>query len=446
MFPLTRTMRQALATFALVAFTVIPTMYVAYTAWRLNRPGHIRDVEIELSRQIGLQVTIDALRYPRPGEVVYRGLVLRQAEPRGKGLTEIARAREARIVRSGRELTIHADELQLRGESPALALTQLGSILQRSAAIPFERVNLTSSECTVELGTESLNFRVHDLAGEFVADRTNPVVRLGYRMSEENSASTRCELSLARHRSAESVESELMMRTVEGLPLSARVLDAFFDSSSWLGDQARLDGKVTLRQRDGKDWDAEFQGRLLDVDLETMIGRRFPHHRMVGLATLAVKSARWTELPTQQGRGWAEAEGELTAGQGSIGVDLLRAMSRELKFRISPKFSRIDPKHNVIDFRKLGLAFTIRPDGEIALNGALGSEFSPDTVLASLSSPIIFAPQGTAGVPGLIKTLFPVDPNRSNVLVPLTSQSKVLLYLPVPHGLGTNPAPTLEAN
>lgn len=445
MFPLTRVMRQALATFALVAFTMVPTSYVAYTAWRLNRPGHVRDVEIELRRRIGLQVTIDSIRYPRPGEVLYRGLVLRQAEPRGKGLTEIARAHEARIVQSDRELTIHADDLRLRGESPSLALTQLGTILQRSAEIPFERVNLTSPACTVELGTESLSFRVQDLAGEFVVDRTNPVARLGYRMSEPNSASTRCELSLARHRSAESVETELMFRTVDGLPLSARVLDAFFDSSGWLGDKARLDGRVTLRQRDGKDWDAEFQGTLLDIDLDTMIGRRFPHHRMVGLATLAVKSARWTELASQ-GRGWAEAEGELTAGQGSIGVDLLRAMSRELKFRISPRFTRLDPNHSVIDFRKMGLAFTIRPDGEIALNGALGTEYSPDTVLADLSSPIIFAPQGTASVPGLIKTLFPVDPERSNVLVPLTSQSKVLLYLPVPHGLGTKPLPTLEGN
>lgn len=445
MFPLTRVMRQALATFALVAFTMVPTSYVAYTAWRLNRPGHIRDVEIELGRRIGLQVTIEAIRYPRPGEVLYRGLVLRQAEPRGKGLTEIARADEARLVRGERELTIHADVLRLRGESPTLALAQLGTILQRSAEIPFERVNLTSSVCTVELGTESLSFRVQDLAGEFVVDRANPVARLGYRMSEKNAASTRCELSLARHRSAESVETELMFRTVDGLPLSARVLDAFFDSSSWLGDKARLEGKVTLRQRDGKDWDAEFQGNLVDIDLETMIGRRFPHHRMVGLATLAVKSARWTELASR-GRGWAEADGELTAGQGSIGVDLLRAMSRELKFRISPRFTRLDPKQSVVDFRKLGLAFTIRPDGGIALHGALGTEFSPDTVLADLGSPIIFAPQGTAGVPGLIKTLFPADPARSDVLVPLTSQSNVLLYLPVPHGLGTKPTPTLEGN
>ena len=445
MFPLTRTVRQAIATVALVVFTVLPTGYVAYTSWRLNRPGHIRDTEIELGRQLGLQVTIDGIRYPRLGEVTYKGLVLRQAEPRGKGLTEIARAGEARIVRSGRELTIFAEDLQLRGESPSLALAHLGSMLQRSATVPFERVGLTSPTCTIDLGAESLSFRVHDLAGEFVADRDKPIVRMGYRMSEESRASTRCEMTLARHRSAESAETVLSFRTVEGVPMSARVLDSFFDSRSWLGEKARVEGSLTIRQKDGKDWEAEFQGNLVDIDLEAIVGRRFPKHRMVGLAKLGVKSARWTELPAH-GRGWAEAEGELTAGQGSIGVDLLQAMARELKFRISPRFSRIDPRHTVVDFRRLGLAFAIRPDGEIALNGSLGSEFSPDTVLAGLTSPIIFAPQGTASVPGLIKTLFPVGGNDAKYLVPLTSQSQVLLHLPVPKGLGDRPAPTLEGN
>ena len=92
MFPLTRPFRQGLATVALFAFTILPTAFVAAYAWRVNRPGHIRDVEIELGRQLGLQVTLEAVRYPRPGELVYQGIVLRQEEPRGKGLIEIARA------------------------------------------------------------------------------------------------------------------------------------------------------------------------------------------------------------------------------------------------------------------------------------------------------------------------------------------------------------------
>ena len=78
MFPLSRPFRHALATVALIAATVLPTVVVATYAWRITRPGHIRDVEIVLGRQLGLQVTLDAVTYPRPGEVLYRGIVLRQ--------------------------------------------------------------------------------------------------------------------------------------------------------------------------------------------------------------------------------------------------------------------------------------------------------------------------------------------------------------------------------
>ena len=76
MFPLTRPVRQTLATVLLFGLTVLPTALVATFAWRINRPGHIRDVEIELGRQLGLQVTLEGVRYPRPGEVVYQGIVL----------------------------------------------------------------------------------------------------------------------------------------------------------------------------------------------------------------------------------------------------------------------------------------------------------------------------------------------------------------------------------
>ena len=97
MVPVNRPVRQALATLILFVSTVVPTVWIAAVAWRINRPGHVRDVEIELGRQLGTQVTLQAVRYPRPGEVVYSGIVLRQEEPRGGELSEIARAREVRL-------------------------------------------------------------------------------------------------------------------------------------------------------------------------------------------------------------------------------------------------------------------------------------------------------------------------------------------------------------
>ena len=74
----------------------------------------------------------------------------------------------------------------------------------------------------------------------------------------------------------------------------------------------------------------------------------------------------------------------------------------------------------------------MRTSGEIHLAGDLGAEFPPDAVLAGVTSPLASAPQGTASVHGLIKTLFPVADANPGVLVPLTPESSVLLALPVP--------------
>ena len=84
MFPLnfTRPRRHVAATIALVVVTILPTIYVGYTAWRIGRPSYLREVEREVGGPLGLKVSLSSVRYPRPGEVVYRGVVIRQEEPR----------------------------------------------------------------------------------------------------------------------------------------------------------------------------------------------------------------------------------------------------------------------------------------------------------------------------------------------------------------------------
>lgn len=444
MFPVTRPFRQGLATLALVVLTVLPTAFIAGWAWRIHRPGHIRDVEVELGRRLGLQVTIEAVGYPRPGEVVYQGIVLRHEEPRGGGLTEIARANLVKAARGDRELILHAENLRLRASGPRQALAQAGSLIQKSISLTREKINLAAPHCRIDLGQESLSYEVQDVAGEFFADPTNPVLRVAYRMAEPGTG-TRCELSLGRDRSAEPVRTTLVFKTVEGLPLTARVLDPFFETGEWLGAKAKVEGTLSLAQSGSAEWEAEFQGNLLDVDLGTLVGKRFPRHRLAGPARVAIQSARWGNRPGQ-GSGWIAAKGELVAAQGTIGVDLCNALAREMRFRPSPRMSRIDPRKSDLDFRSLGVAFDMQSNGEMHLSGALGTEFTPDAVLVSGPGPLILAPTGTASVHGLIKTLFPVAESSPGVMIPLTSESRVLLCLPIPQEIASKPGRTLGGN
>ena len=160
---------------------------------------------------------------------------------------------------------------------------------------------------------------------------------------------------------------------------------------------------------------------------------------------LPFRGRRWGER-SGQGVGWREAKGELIASQGSIGVDLLQALAREMKFRLASRVTRLDPRKTEAEFRSLGLAFDMQPSGEIHLAGALGNEFSPDTVLVSATAPLVFAPSGTASVHGLIKTLFPVADSQPGVMVPLTPESRLLLCLPVAPEMATKSGRTLWGN
>jgi hypothetical protein len=444
MFPITRPVRQTIATFVLVAATIAPTGYVALVAWRINRPGHVRDVEIELGRHLGLQVMLQKVRYPRPGAVIYEGLVLRQDEPQGKSLAEVFRADGARVEWVDHELVLQLENPRAHSESPRTALDRLGSVLQRSGSIPFSKINLTAPTCQIDFGEAGRAFRLTDFAGEFQADPTTPSCRFAYRFPGEG-AGTRCEATLTRDRRTDPPQTVLEFRTVEGMPLPARVLDCFIDSRDWLGDDAKVEGTVTLRRTGSQDWEAHFQGDLHDVSLSHLVGKRFPRHLLTGRAHLAFEHARWAPRP-HQGMGWVAIKGELSAGPGTIGTELLAALAREMKFRRSPRLASVGARRTEVDFRALGLCFCIEPSGEIQIKGGLGAEFAPDAVLAGATTPLLWAPAGAANVHGLIKALFPSPPENFDLLVPLTAESQVLLSLPLPAESEAKTRRTVDGN
>jgi hypothetical protein len=443
MLPLTRHQRQAIVTLSLVVLTIVPTAYVALTAWRISRPGHVRDVEVEISRSIGLQVSLEGVRYPKPGEVVYQGIVLRQDEPRRGGLTEIARARSIRLRKNGSVLALEADGLTLRADGPKQAMAQVGTLLSGVGSGAYKQVSLAASSCVIDLGgsAKGLTFELRDLAATFQDDASSPGLFVSYRLFDRG-ASSRCELALTRDRRGESVETVVAFKTMESLPLPARVLDVFFDSADWLGANARVQGALTLRQAGSADWQAEFAGDLIDVDLKTLFERRFPRHRMTGLGHLAIKGARWANRPGQ-GFGWSSADGELTVGSGTIGIELLQALTSEMKFR-HPSNRPIAARNPDVPFGALGFTFSLTPDGEIALGGGFRNQFAPDDILVADDRPFFKAPSGAANVRGLLKTLFPTG---AEALAPVTADSQLVSrYLPLPPGVAARMPTRLEGN
>jgi hypothetical protein len=445
MFPVTRPLRQAVSTILLLILTVLPTLAIGTIAWRINQPGHVRDVEVELGRKLGMHVSLDQIEYPTPGAVVYEGLVLRAQEPRGKGFAEIGRADSVRLNQTDRELTILLENPRLHAASPGEGMALLEMIIQRSISIPFERVGVSAPACQLDLGRDDLQFKFVDMAGEFLADPAAPTLKIAYGVPGSGKGS-RCEVMLTRDRRTEPFETSLLFKTVEGSPLPARMLNVLFDAEDWLGAEAKVSGMLDLRQAGSNDWRATFQGEMLDVDLARLVNRRFPRHRLTGRARIAVENAAWGQRPSGQGPGWVLVKGQLSASQGSIGLDLFEALAREMKFRLGARKPHVDVRKPEVEFRSLGFTFAMQSNGEIQINGALGHEFPPDAVLASSSTTLLSAPQGMANVHSLIKTLFPTTANNSGVMIPLTAESQVLLSLPLPAGADSKARPTLDAN
>jgi hypothetical protein len=445
MLALTRPHRQVLATLALFAFTVAPTGFVAWTAWRVNRPEHVRGVELELGRQLGVAVTLEGVRYPRPGEVVYRGITLRQEEAGRDAarLTEVARADVARLRTGERDLAIEG--LRLRTEGPRQAMAQVAALLQRVPGAEPGRISLSAPSCRIDLGA-GLSYMLRDVVGQFQLQggRRVPTVTVSYLVAPAGSSPTRCELVLSRDRGEGGTRTELAFETKEGPPLPARVLDPFFDSAGWLGPEARVEGRLALSQAGAGEWGAEFQGTLLDVDLDALVHARFPDHHLNGRGRVAVAKARWGDRPGGQGFGWVEARGTLSAGPGTISAGLLRALGTEMRFHLA---GRADPlQRRDLEFHGLGLAFAIGGDGQIRLAGALGDDAPAGAVLVrgDRLTPLALAPEGSANVRGLWKALFPTDGDRE-VLVPVKPESQVLRYLPLPPGHAGQAGP-VQAN
>jgi hypothetical protein len=410
---------------------VVPTVYVVWTAWRVNQPVHVRDVEVELGRRLNLPVSLKSVRYPRPGLVVYEGVVIRHEEAPGKGAPTavLASADTARLRVEGRELTVELDGLKVHATSPRQAVAQVNSMLRLANGKDFDRIHLSAHQCELDLGSGVRPYALGDVAGTLEVTGAAPTITASFKIKEEN-VSPRCELTLTRDRNGETARTVLAFKTMDGQAVTAHVLDPFFGAESWLGRAAHVEGELRLSQIGTADWDATFQGSLLEVDLAALVGKLAPEQRITGLARVTFQSAKWADQA--RGSGWIEAEGQLVSGPGHIGSEFLRSLQSRLKFRLD---RRVDVRRTGDwEFQALGLTFGLSRSGEIQIGGGLGAEFLPGAVIvqAQRATPLVSAPEGVATVAGLIRTLVPGDDAKPDQLIPASFESQALQrYLPV---------------
>lgn len=371
MSPLRRPARQIAATAALAAGLVLPTLGVAFHAWRIHQPGHVREHEQALSRLLGLHVRLGGVEYPAPGECLLREVILHREEAAGapSRLAELARLPRVRLVHEGDTTTLHADEVGFAAASPADLADTLAELAPR--VVQGGRVNLLVARVHLLGGPTSASSEplLRDLAATLQGRPGEETLSVSTRWGDAKDA-PRLELVAGRTRAPEGLLTDVQL-ALDDHEAPAAALGPWLDADTWFGPDATIQGVARFQRLDREPWQARFEGDIRGIDLDRLVAHRFP--------------------------------------------------------AATPP-----PDHEDLPFSRLALDFELDRDGQLRLGGALGPGQPADAVALApgASLAVLRAPEGAASVRGLWKALFPTP---ADALVPATAENGALLrHLPLP--------------
>lgn len=426
-----------------VSFCVLPTL--ALGAWIVNErviqgaaspalEAQAKPLaEAELSRRLGLTVTLERLEYPQAGYTLLEGVQIADPETRRR----IASIASLELARHGEELivvatrpeidadhwsdlweSLHDRVLRERGEKvvPMRLTARQMTLVSRH---PGRSPTLTDVDVQLAAGKFSLDFRVAGL------DMRNPV---RFRASRDRAASppfTRWEIHTGE----------------AALPCALLV-----DYAPWLwrlGDRCHFNGSLWAEDA-GDGWRGELTGRFLAIDLDRLVSEQFPH-KLSGEAEAVVSRVEFT------GGRVRTAAGFLEAGPGTISRGLLEQSVVHLGLWHSENFG--EAVAELSRYSQLKLGFSLNEAG-LQLSGKCDTEGTVLVLESDFPARLHDRYPETISVASLVRALAPA----SELQVSASREGDALLrILPLPPVKRPEPAgqavpegrvrlPTGEAN
>ncbi len=403
MFDLHHNTRRWICRTGFFALALLPTLSVL--AWTASHylPGEIDRHRRQLSAQLGLQVEIDSVSHPRPGQTLYEAL--RLIDPDSGRIVFACRTLEAGRRDNDLVLIASTPEMEVEG------LTDLWRIVARKLRMDSlgQRPALRFFAQQLTLHGEDNAQTITEVMGQIgpVANKTgSTAATLRYRIAG-NAPSQPAWITVGRKVSGGVAVSHLNLNTQETqLPLS--LLRPLLPAVANLGQEALFRGSIWAEQTsDG--WSGELVGELAQVDLNRLVTENFPH-KLSGTASVMLQDARF-----KQGR-LLQASGTLTAGPGVVEKSLLAAGGRWLGLKSAALGSR-----RFIPYDRLAARFQV--DGS-------NLHIQPAALISSASGPLL---SQTSKQPqpllGLVRMLVP----QNETHVPATRETDWLLaHLPLP--------------
>ncbi|MCE5266752.1 MAG: hypothetical protein LLG00_02565 [Planctomycetaceae bacterium] len=431
MFHLHDTTRRRLCIGGFVLLGVLPALLVG--GWCVSRhlPGRVEAEARELAASLRLDVKLSAVRYLRPGVVLYEGVELAEPETHRRllrcRLLEICSKRETDPQgQTQPTLSVVASQPEIEASAIPRAWRWLQLLLSSELGRVETDVQLCASELTLHAADGSQTLTDAQGLIECLQDGTH--AQFNFRLAGVNTPEP-ARIRLVRNRQVSPPASGFELYTGGG-ELPCNVLAMALGELKPLGPRCRFRGYIWANETtDG--WEGEMTGQLVGLDLTTLVNDRFPH-RMSGIGELTVQSARFRHGRLEEG------SAILVAGPGTVDRALLAAAVERLGLRPA---ANLLPSHNSLReaagqertindrlrYKQLAIAATLDAQG-LRVRGRCAG-VGPGTILSDGRRPLLAESDSPQTVAALVQTLVP----QSAVQVPASRQTDWLLrHLPVP--------------
>lgn len=401
--------RRMVCRLAFVGLCVVPTLSVVVWASWQQLPWCRMSHEEALSRQLGLRVTVAEVCRPRPRRVVYRQVVLGDAETGQK----LALLPELKLASTSDGCIAVAPEVRVSTSACAALGRHISERLRTldQGSLRFAGTDLRSLETPSETLARDVRLTVEAAQAKAQVDAT-------FRVDAPHYGAAPVTVRIVRDRAPgrPHPQTSLLIQTQRSrFPCgwAARLWPA----AQRLGAGCHFRGEVSATKCQGP-WNAEFHGELLGVDLTTLVSHDLAH-RLTGRADV-----KHLEAHLVAGR-WQTVTGRIQAGPGVIGQPLVDAATRALGLRFRSA-SRTPPREWT--YQELAARFSLSPSG-LVVEGACGVK-QPGVLLYGEHGTVMGSDRSQP-VPTL--ALVRLMASHGDVMVPATAAAQSLArWLPVP--------------
>ena len=401
------TTRRWICRSAFVVLCLLPTSLLLARIVTRKLPSYTRRMEVLLSNELDMGVSVDNLWHPRPGVTVAEGVVITDPESG----TVFAKIGEIRMTCPAGNCQLLLDETELNGERLTQIYQRMHRRLQRRPEPDQISVRLNGSK--IKLQSDQKEYRLTDLDLQFEPGQKATTVLLDFRVADFKMAE-KTRIRWERKHDAKPPFTRVECYT-HGSALPCRLLTDLFPAVRRLGEDCTINGFLSADFHQEKGWQAEGEFVLDQVDMDRLVTDVFTHQlsgkASIGVHRLVVCDERLLVC-----------SGEFHMQQGTLSRSLLENAVQHISIQ-PPKMLKSLEGESVL-FESLDFGFRVDGNG-FQLSGR-SAEPAVGAILFVRPGVVFHEPRGNQPLPlvNLIRMLVPYQ----QFWVPATRETELLWF------------------